>query len=144
VDLLFGSGSSSFILFGDGKGGALYVSSALSLATPEGFAADVDGNKTIDLVSSRLGSYFPANGHGGFGDPISLSFPQGSTLIAVADFNGAGKPDFVLRSLSLRPQQRIMQPRSVSWLHRDRFLIMRSPSSKAGIAASSWSFYISQ
>lgn len=99
VDLLFGPGSASFIMFGDGHGGSLYASSSLPLLlTPEGFAADVDGNKTIDLVSSRLGSYFPANGHGGFGDSISLSFPQGSTLIAVADFNGDGKPDFVLQS----------------------------------------------
>jgi len=77
----------------------LYTASGLPLLlTPEGFAADVDGNKTIDLVSPRLGSYFPGNGHGGFGDPISLSFPQGSTLIAVADFNGDGKPDFLLQS----------------------------------------------
>jgi hypothetical protein len=98
VDLLFGPGSSSFIMFGDGHGGTLYTSSSLPLAAPQGFAVDIDGNKTIDLVSSALGSYFPGNGHGGFGDPIPLSFPQGSTLIAVADFNGDGKPDFVLQS----------------------------------------------
>src|SRR5947209_6655990 len=97
-DLLFGPGSSSLIMFGDGHGGALYSSSSLRLATPQGFAADVDGNKTIDLVSPALGSYFPGNGHGGFGDPIPLSFPQGSTLIAVADFNGDKQPDFVLQS----------------------------------------------
>ncbi len=99
ADLLFGPGSSSFIMFGDGHGGSLYASFNFALLlTPEGFAADVDGNKIIDLVSSRLGSYFPGNGHGGFGDPISLSFPQGFTLIAVADLNGDGKPDFVLQS----------------------------------------------
>ena len=99
VDIVFGLGSSSFIMFGDGHGGSSYASSSLGLLlTPEGLAADVDGNKTIDLVSPRLGSYFPGNGHGGFGDAISLSFPQGSTLIAVADFNGDGKPDFVLQS----------------------------------------------
>lgn len=98
VDLLFGPGSSSLIMFGDGQGGALYSSSSLPFATPQGFAADIDGNKTIDLVSPALGSYFPGNGHGGFGDPISLSFPQGSALIAVADFNGDKIPDFVLQS----------------------------------------------
>ncbi|HEV3037605.1 MAG TPA: FG-GAP-like repeat-containing protein [Candidatus Angelobacter sp.] len=99
VDLLFGFGSLSFIMFGDGHGGTLYTSSSLQfLLMPEGFAADFDGNKTIDLASPRLGSYFPGNGHGGFGDPISLSFPQGSTLVGVADFNGDGKPDFLLQS----------------------------------------------
>ncbi|HWX56366.1 MAG TPA: FG-GAP-like repeat-containing protein [Verrucomicrobiae bacterium] len=101
ADLLFGPGSLSFIMFGDGQGGTLYASSGLPLAAPQGFAADIDGNKTIDLVTSdpgSSGSYFPGNGHGGFGDPIPLSFPQGSTLLAVADFNGDGKPDFVLQS----------------------------------------------
>jgi hypothetical protein len=77
----------------------LYASRVIPfIGSPEGFAADVDGNQTIDLVSSLTNSYFPGNGHGGFGDPISLSLPQGSTLIAVADFNGDGKPDFVLQS----------------------------------------------
>src|SRR4029077_17017049 len=98
-DLLFGPNSSSFIMFGDGHVGALYASPVVPfIGTPDGFAADVDGNQTIDLVSSLTNSYFPGNGHGGFGDPISLSLPQGSTLIAVADFNGDGKPDFVLQS----------------------------------------------
>ncbi len=98
-DILFGPGSSSLIMFGDGQGGTLYASSGIPLLlSPQGFATDVDGNKTIDLVSPTLGSYFPGNGHGGFGAPISLSFPQGSTLVAVADFNGDKMPDFVLQS----------------------------------------------
>jgi hypothetical protein len=98
-DLLFGPNSSSFIMFGDGHGGSLYASPVVPfIGSPDGFAADVDGNQTIDLVSSLTNSYFPGNGHGGFGDPISLSVPQGATLIAVADFNGDGKPDFVLQS----------------------------------------------
>jgi len=97
-DLLFGPGSPALIMFGDGHGGTLFTSSPLlaGIGLPQGFAADIDGNQTIDLVFSS--SYFPGNGHGGFGDPIALSFPQGSTLIAVADFNGDGKPDFVLQS----------------------------------------------
>src|SRR5437764_140362 len=44
VDIVFGLGSSSFIMFGDGHGGSLYASSSLGLLlTPEGLAADVDG-----------------------------------------------------------------------------------------------------
>src|SRR5579864_9133519 len=96
-DLLFGSGSLPFIMFGDGHGGTLFTAPELpTFTTPQGFAVDIDGNKTIDLVSS--GSYFPGNGNGGFGDGIPLSFPAGSVLIAVADLNGDGKPDFVLQS----------------------------------------------
>jgi hypothetical protein len=97
ADLLFGPGTSPIMMFGDGHGGTLFTSPGLRLGTPQGFAADIDANQTIDLVSSS-GSYFPGNGHGGFGDPISLAFPQGSTLVAVADMNGDGKPDFVLQS----------------------------------------------
>ena len=101
-DLLFATGGADIIMFGDGQGGTLSVSPSrllLGVPVPQGFAAaDVDGNQTIDVVSSSISSYFPGNGHGGFGDPISLSLPQGSTLIAVADFNGDGKPDFVLQS----------------------------------------------
>lgn len=98
-DLLFGLGSSPFIMFGDGHGGTLYTAQELpAFITPQGFAVDIDGNKTVDLVSSSIGSYFPGNGNGGFGDAIPLSFPSGSVLIAVADLNGDGKPDFVLQS----------------------------------------------
>jgi hypothetical protein len=102
LDLLFAPGSSFFTMFGDGHGGILYKSSFAPVggsfsATPQGFAVDVDGNKTIDLVSSS--GYFPGNGHGGFGDSIPLSLPPGAgALIAVADFNGDGKPDFVFQS----------------------------------------------
>lgn len=98
-DLLFGPGSLPFIMFGDGHGGTLYTAPELHfIGPPQGFAVDIDGNKTVDLVSSSIGSYFPGNGNGGFGDAIPLSFPAGSALIAVADFNGDGKPDFVLQS----------------------------------------------
>lgn len=98
-DLLFGPGSLPFIMFGDGHGGTLYTAPELFvIGVPQGFAVDIDGNKTIDLVASSFNSYFPGNGSGGFGDAIPLTFPAGSTLIAVADLNGDGKPDFVLQS----------------------------------------------
>src|ERR1041385_522427 len=67
VDLLFAPNSPSFTIFGDGHGGTLSTLDAQPfLGPPQGFAADVDGNQTIDLVSP-IGSYFPGNGHGGFG-----------------------------------------------------------------------------
>jgi hypothetical protein len=99
LDLVFAPNSLSFIMFGDGHGGFLYKSSFALIGgsfVPQGFAVDVDGNKTIDLVSSS--GYFPGNGHGGFGDPIPLPPGASGTLIAVADFNGDGKPDFVFQS----------------------------------------------
>src|ERR1051326_9162005 len=77
VDLLFGPNTPAIIMFGDGHGGTLATMRSQSfLGPPQGFAADVDGNQTIDLVSP-IGSYLPGNGHGGFGDPISLGLPQG-------------------------------------------------------------------
>ena len=98
VDLLFGPVTTPYIMFGDGHGGSLFALTGPSLfRAPQGFAADIDGNQTIDLASPT-GTYVPGNGHGGFGDPISLALPQGSTLIAVADMNGDGKPDFVVQS----------------------------------------------
>jgi Big-like domain-containing protein/VCBS repeat protein/FG-GAP repeat protein len=98
VDLFFGPNSPAIMMFGDGHGGTLSTLAPQPfVGPPQGIAADIDGNLTIDLVAP-FGSYFPGNGHGGFGDPISLGFPQGSTLIAVADMNGDSKPDFVLQS----------------------------------------------
>ena len=81
------------ILFGDGQGGILYApSSRTCFEVQGGFGIDFDHNQTIDLVGSV---YIPGNGHGGFGNSISLS-PGPINVLAVADFNGDGRPDLVL------------------------------------------------
>ena len=60
-DLLFATGGADIIMFGDGQGGTLSVSPSrllLGIPVPQGFAAaDVDGNQTIDVVSSSISSY---------------------------------------------------------------------------------------
>jgi hypothetical protein len=81
------------IFFGDGQGGILYApSSRTCINVQGGFGIDFDHNQTIDLVG---GIYIPGNGHGGFGNSISLS-PGPINVLAVADFNGDGRPDLVL------------------------------------------------
>lgn len=81
------------ILFGDGQGGILYApSSRTCFEVQGGFGIDFDHNQTIDLVGSV---YIPGNGHGGFGNSIGLS-PDPINVLAVADFNGDGRPDLVL------------------------------------------------
>lgn len=82
------------ILFGDGQGGILYApSSRTCFEVLGGFGVDFDHNQTIDLVSGDV--YTPGNGHGGFGDSISLSSGP-INVLAVADFNADGRPDLVL------------------------------------------------
>lgn len=82
------------ILFGDGQGGILYAPSSRTCfeVAGGGFGIDFDHNQTIDFVG---GIYTPGNGHGGFGNSIGLS-PDPINVLAVADFNGDGRPDLVL------------------------------------------------
>ena len=82
------------ILFGDGQGGILYAPSSRTCFEIQGggFGIDFDHNQTIDMVSEV---YTPGNGHGGFGDSISLS-PGPINTVAVADFDADGRPDLVL------------------------------------------------
>ena len=91
----------STIFFGDGSGGILYTQPRInSIKVADGIAVDFDHNGTTDFVQSQGGApgihYYPGNGHGGFGDPITISTSVFS-IIATADFNGDGFPDLVLQ-----------------------------------------------
>ncbi|HEY2391294.1 MAG TPA: FG-GAP-like repeat-containing protein [Candidatus Angelobacter sp.] len=88
--------------FEDGQGGLLYGQPRLFGFQPkiaDGIAVDFDHNGTTDFLQARAQAglvYFPGNGRGGFGDPITLSSSQ-DEILAVGDLNGDGLPDIVLQ-----------------------------------------------
>ncbi len=88
-------GKNQAILFGDGQGGILYAPTrrtCFNLPAPALFGIDFDHNLTTDMVNNE--NFFPGNGHGGFGDSISITTGPLDTL-AVADLNADGRPDLV-------------------------------------------------
>jgi uncharacterized protein (TIGR03437 family) len=111
-----GDGASAVtVLLGDGKGGftigfniseANYMSGAV--------LGEILGTGKLDLVEATFASDFlsgvaptgavsvrPGHGDGTFGNPISLAMPSTilPTDLAVADFNGDGRPDIAFPSV---------------------------------------------
>ena len=91
IEVLFGNGDGTF------RTGPANTTSVEILG-----AADFDGNGTVDLVVAYSGGYgvMLGNGDGTFGPPhpFAAGYPQ-STAIAIADFNGDGRPDVVTANL---------------------------------------------
>ncbi|HKD82345.1 MAG TPA: FG-GAP-like repeat-containing protein [Candidatus Angelobacter sp.] len=88
----------TFISFGDGQGGILYTEGRNSVAA-DGFVADLDNNTTPDFIKDFI-HYYPGNGQNGYADQETfLTPPPGVFLeiLAIADLNGDGRPDFVLQ-----------------------------------------------
>ncbi len=121
-DLLNGSGlaeSYVTVFLGDGKGGFKMSFNAVEGAYMSGAAlANVLGTGKLDLVETLIQGDLlggatptgaieirPGNGDGTFGNPIALSFPSSTvpTDLAVADFNGDGRPDIAVSSVPAAP-----------------------------------------
>jgi hypothetical protein len=94
IDIL----SDTFISYGDGQGGILYLESRNS-AAPDGFIADLDNNTTPDFIKDFI-HYYPGNGQNGYADQETFLTPPSGVflqILAVADLNADGRPDFVLQ-----------------------------------------------
>ena len=110
----FQGDSAVTVLLGDGKGNFTQAFHATEGDYMTGAAlAEIFAAGTLDLVETTIQANFyqsqlpkgavsvrPGNGDGTFGHPIPLAIPSStvSTDVAIADFNGDGKPDIALAS----------------------------------------------
>jgi uncharacterized protein (TIGR03437 family) len=111
-----GMGASGVTVFlGNGKGGFTMGFNATESAYVSGAAlANALGSGNLDLIETPIqGDFFsggaptgaieirPGKGDGTFGNPIMLSFSSSivPTDIAVADFNGDGRPDIAIAAV---------------------------------------------
>ncbi len=102
----FSAGTVS-ILFGNGLGG---VSPPGSTAPVPGFnpstvaIADFNNDSKPDLVVGYLNAsivtILPGNGGGGFESPASFPVPSGAQNVATHDFNGDGKADLAVATIT--------------------------------------------
>jgi uncharacterized protein (TIGR03437 family) len=150
------NGDSAVTVFlGDGKGGFGYAASFNSTEPyyVSGAAlANVLGTGKLDLIETSIQANFfvggpvtggitvrPGKGDGTFGNPIALSVPSTTVLssviptdLAVADFNGDGKPDIAVAWL---PEQgtNIVATLSTDFLSLLQSVLQQLPSGSAGV-----------
>ena len=108
------------VLLGDGTGGFTMKFNATEGAYMSGAAlANILGSGNLDLVETMIQDNIPAgtpptgaievrpgNGDGTFGSPITLPSLSSTTIptdLAVADFNGDGRPDIAVSSVPAAP-----------------------------------------
>jgi uncharacterized protein (TIGR03437 family) len=107
--------SSITVLLGDGKGGFQKSFNATESSYMTGAAlADVTLDGKLDIIQTMIQGNFtsgttptgaievrPGNGDGTFQDPITMGFLAATvpTDLAVADFNGDGRPDIAVSAL---------------------------------------------
>jgi len=110
---LIGIGSSLTVYLGNGDGTFQAPLSTAPIGPINGFAtittADVDGDGKLDVVASTGVWFVRGNGDGTFQTPINVSiggnFVVGPFVAAVADFNGDGRPDVLIKTAAMEPEQ---------------------------------------
>jgi hypothetical protein len=110
---LIGIGSSLTVFLGNGDGTFQAPLSTATSGPINGFAtiatADVDGDGKLDVVASTGVWFVRGNGDGTFQTPINVliggNFVVGPFVAAVADFNGDGRPDVLITTAAMEPEQ---------------------------------------
>jgi hypothetical protein len=90
------------VLLGNGDGSFSTGSTYTNFDIRDAATGDFDGDGFVDLaVALVVNNYnyvnvFPGNGDGTFKPPLAFTVARGGDSLAVADFNGDGKPDLGL------------------------------------------------